>query len=48
MQAQKNWTGLGAAGRSFGAGQGPANPYSELPMEAYHSLLPAQGNEVEQ
>ena len=48
MQARKSWTGFGAAGRSFGAGQGRANPYSELAMDADHSPLPAQGNEVGQ
>ena len=48
MQARKNRTGFGAAGRSFGAGQGRANPYSELAMDADHSPSPAQGNEVGQ
>ena len=37
MQARKNRTGFGAAGRSFGAGQGRANPYSELAMDADYS-----------
>ena len=44
MQARKSCTGLGAAGRSFGAGQGRANPYGELAIEADHSPSPAQGN----
>ena len=48
MQARKSRTGLGAAGRSFGAGQGHANPYGELAIEADHSPSPAQGNEVGQ
>ena len=48
MQAHKSCTGLRAAGRSFGAGQGRANPYSELAIEADHSPSPAQGNEVGQ
>ena len=48
MQAHKSRTGFGAAGRSFGAGQGRANPYSELAMDADHSPSPAQGNEVGQ
>ena len=48
MQAHKNWTELGAAGGSFGAGQGHANPYVELALEANHSLSPAQGNELGQ
>ena len=48
MQACKSHTGLGAAGRSFGAGQGHANPYSELAIDADHSPLPAQGNKVGQ
>ena len=46
MQARKSQTGLGAAGRSFGAGQGRANTYGDLVMEADHSPSPAQGNEV--
>ena len=46
MQALKSCTGLGAAGRSFGAGQGRANPYGELAMEADHSPSPTQRNEV--
>ena len=37
MQTHKNWTGLGAAGKSFGAGQGRADPYGELVIEADHS-----------
>ena len=48
MQARKSRTGLGAAGRSFGAGQGRANPYGELGIEADRSPSPAQGNEVGQ
>ena len=48
MQARKNWTGLGAAGRSFGAGQGHANSYGELAIEADRSPSAAQGNEVRQ
>ena len=48
MQARKSRTGFGAAGRSFGAGQGRANPYSELAMDTDHSPSPAQGNEVGQ
>ena len=47
MQARKSCAGLGA-GRSFGAGQGHANPYGELTIEADHSPSPAQGNEVGQ
>ena len=46
MQARKSCTGLGAAGKSFGAGQGRANLYSELAIDTDHSPLPAQGNEV--
>ena len=37
MQAHKSRTGFGAAGRSFGAGQGCANHYSEFAMDADHS-----------
>ena len=48
MQAHKSCTGLGAAGRSFGAGQGRAKPYSELAIDADHSPMPVQGNEVGQ
>ena len=48
IQARKSCTGLGAAGRSFGAGQGRANPYSELAIDTDHSPLPAQGNKVGQ
>ena len=40
MQARKSRTGLGAGGRSFGAGQGRANPYSESAIDADHSPLP--------
>ena len=48
MQAHKSLTGFGATGRSFGAGQGLANPYGKLAMDADHSTSPAQGNKVRQ
>ena len=48
MQACKNWTGPGAAGRSFGAGQGRANPYCEFLVVANRILSPAQENKVRQ
>ena len=48
MHAHKIQTGLGAAGRSFGAGEGHANPYGELAKEADHNPSPDQGNEVGQ
>ena len=46
MQAHKDWTGLGATGRSFGARQGHSNPYSDLVMEEDRSPSPVQGNKV--
>ena len=48
MQARKNWTGLGAAGRGFRAGKRHANPYSELVVEANRSLSLAQRNKIGQ